>query len=405
MKDSLFLLQKGDGHAVVIDRQGAVSDQVIPWDDRCYLNVTTSLCDSDAAGSFTWRLLQGDEVEDIAAVMLGSDGVEDSFANSDLMGAYYGLLAVECVENGESATEAAMLNDLAEMSRYGRKDDISVVGLIDPEAMPPLKPIFERMQKRGALALKLESVTARLNSMSAAYARREQQLQAKRQALEAYQRASAEIAGKQDAQDDRRSMTDRFRLGKLRHDLESLQREIDRRNAEEARLRKRVSAATADYDKYNRELSAARLEMTRLIDRCENPGSDPLSMIQREYAFWELENCKDRLDYLNDAFSEQEHVLQRTEQDLDKWQKDTQSLEQHRKKLSDELEGYKVSQHAAVEQQRRHVEAELEQRNEEENRLKHELSDIEADFEDYGKKYDAAVSDRDQLVQEIEKLK
>jgi hypothetical protein len=43
----LLLLQQGDGRCDVFDANGEVS-QPIPWDDKCFANVTTSLCEDDA---------------------------------------------------------------------------------------------------------------------------------------------------------------------------------------------------------------------------------------------------------------------------------------------------------------------------------------------------------------------
>ena len=396
-EEYLFLLQKGDGHAVVIDRDGNVNDQVVPWDNRCYLNITTSLCDPDASDTFTHRLLQGEEAGNIAAVMLGSDGVEDSFANSDLMGAYYGLLAVECAENGEEATEKAMLRDLSEMSEYGSKDDISVVGLIDPEAVLPLKPLFERMQQRGALALKLQSSVTRLSSMSAAYARREQQLQAKRDELEAIRRSGVETAQSGAVRKEREGARDPARM----QELETLQREINQRNAQEAILRKRVNAYAADYEKYDRELSSVKLEYANLLNRFENPNANPLLFILRENALWKLESCKDRLLDMCEAFDEEERQLKQAEQELEDWQRQTQALEQRRKKLADEQ---KSALHSDA-QLRHDAEIKSGQPSAEEERLERELSEIEADFEAYRKKYEAARQERDQLLAQIEQLK
>ena len=401
--DRLLLLQKGDGHAVVIDKRGCIDDQVIPWDDRCYLNVTTSLCDSDAADTFTYRLLRGEAVEDIAAVMLGSDGVEDSFSNSDLMGAYYGLLATECVENGEAATEEAMLRDLSEMSRYGSKDDISVVGLIDPEAIPPLKPVFERIQKRGTLALKLEKCTARLGSMSAAYARREQQMQAKQQALEAFRSKTAEIAAGRDTPDEDHGVLNQMKLGKLERDLEMLQRRINQRNDEELRLRKQVSASAEEYKKRERERSSARLKYARLLDSLEQFDGNPLSFLWKDNDLWMLESLKDHYLDTDEAFSEQERLLRHAEQDLEDWQKKTQAMELRRKKLTDEIEEARRAQNSRT--GRRSIEAEIEQRGGEESRLEREAAEIRADFEAYCDKYEAAKRERDQLAAEIEQMK
>ena len=405
LEDSLLLLQKGDGHAVVIDREGRVDDQVIPWDDRCYLNVTTSLCDSDAPDTFTWRLLFPEEVENIAAVLLGSDGVEDSFSNPELMGAYYGLLAAECVENGEEATEKAMLSDLAEMSKYGSKDDISVVGLIDPEKIPPLKPVFERMQKRGTLALRLDSSTTRLGSMSAAYARREQQLQAKRRALEEYRQASREIIEKRDLLEEQGSTPDMLILQERKRDRESLQRKIDQRNIEEGRLRKRVSGLTADYERYDRKRSAARLKHAQLLDKVNHPSADPFFFFQNELTLWQLKDSEEHLRDYDDVFEEVERHLKQKEQQLEKWQAQTQALERRMKEIDDELEDVELARQSETERQRRNLEVELEQRAEEEERLMREVAGLEADFESYGKKYDAARREREQLLAEIEQLK
>lgn len=404
-EDSLFLLQKGDGHAVVIDRRGGIDDQVIPWDERCYLNFTTSLCDDDAADTFTYRLLRGAEIEDIAAVLLGSDGVEDSFANSDLMGAYYGLLAAECVENGEAATEAAMLNDLAEMSKYGSKDDISVVAVIDPEAIPPLKPTFERMQQRGALALKLDSSAARLSSMEAAFARREQQLEAKRRALEAFRQESARIAAQLEAHGEQANLPDRSQLRRMKRDLEALQLEIDQRNAEEGRQRKRVHRLALEYDKFQRELSAAKVDYARQCEDLDSHSAEPFLNLQRTFDLWVLESSKIYLDDMETAFAELENQLKRAEQTLEDWQTRTRALERRRKELEADIGDADSARRSEVERRRKALEAELEQRAEEEARLEREAAEIQSDYEAYNAKYEAAKAEREQLLKEIEQLK
>lgn len=43
-----FGIHIGDGRFTILDKDGAFS-QPVPWDDRCFLNVTTSICDDDAS--------------------------------------------------------------------------------------------------------------------------------------------------------------------------------------------------------------------------------------------------------------------------------------------------------------------------------------------------------------------
>jgi len=396
-KDTLFFLQKGDGRAVMIDSQGRFNDQVIPWDDRCYLNVTTSLCDPDAPDTFTYRLLSGEDTDNISAVMLGSDGVEDSFANSDLMNAYYGLLATECIENGEAATEEAMLNDLAEMSKYGSKDDISVVGLIDPETIPAIKPVFERMQKLGTLSLKFESSTARFSSMAAAFTRRLQQLQAKQKAFEAFKR-NREIIELNYVQDP-------FQTDRLKQELESIQLEIDQRNAKEQLLQERVSTSTEALQKTSRALTGIEQDQTQLLNRIEHRSPGTLPFLPPEHSAWVLELSKFRQLDLKALFADQERKLKHDKQELEDWQKQTQTMELRKIKLAMDLENFKLAQQSRDERNRKKIEARIKKHEEEEDRLKRELFNTKADFEAYEKKYEAAKLEREQLLTQIEQLK
>ena len=52
----LLLLQQGDGRCDVFDAAGNVT-QPIPWDERCFANVTTSLCEEDAVQSFRYCVI------------------------------------------------------------------------------------------------------------------------------------------------------------------------------------------------------------------------------------------------------------------------------------------------------------------------------------------------------------
>ena len=69
-----FAIQIGDGKCVVINNDKSFS-QPVPWDERCFLNQTTSLCDDDAGCNFRHFYNK----EKPLAVFLGSDGIDDSF--------------------------------------------------------------------------------------------------------------------------------------------------------------------------------------------------------------------------------------------------------------------------------------------------------------------------------------
>ena len=77
-------MQIGDGKCVVIDQNGSISEP-IPWDENCQMNVTTSICDSDASDEFRFFVTE----EKPSAVFCGSDGIDDSYAKVEEMYALY----------------------------------------------------------------------------------------------------------------------------------------------------------------------------------------------------------------------------------------------------------------------------------------------------------------------------
>ena len=127
----LLLLQQGDGRCVVFNQDGSVS-QPIPWDDRCFANVTTSVCDIDAVQSCRYHVIDLSQNR-IIACAAGSDGVEDSFSTMDKMHAYYrSILKIAC-EGSVEALENHLDLTLPSFSENGSGDDTTICGVIDTE--------------------------------------------------------------------------------------------------------------------------------------------------------------------------------------------------------------------------------------------------------------------------------
>ena len=121
-----FGLQIGDGKCVVKNVEGEFS-QPIPWDDKCFLNVTTSLCDEKPLANFR-HCFHTDQFP--LAVFVGTDGVDDCFANDeDLYGFYQEVIQTFREKNYKIAIKE--IDDfLPVMSQKGSGDDISVGGII-----------------------------------------------------------------------------------------------------------------------------------------------------------------------------------------------------------------------------------------------------------------------------------
>ena len=136
-KDYWFGIHQGDGKCIVISKNGEFS-QPIPWDERCYENITTSLCDNDAAKS-TRHFFSNDVP---AAIFVATDGVDDSYSNALDMYGFYKRRVVTFTDKSFDEAVEEMNQFIPNLSKIGSGDDISIAGIIDIEACNPLKDVF-----------------------------------------------------------------------------------------------------------------------------------------------------------------------------------------------------------------------------------------------------------------------
>lgn len=129
--DYWFAFHLGDGKCIsmrVVDDK-LVCEQPIPWDERCFLNKTTSLCDSNALDEFRY-CYQGDG-EFPLAMFLGSDGMDDSYGDGYNLYNFYIQLFKIIIRNGEDKAKKELVKSLPIISKMGSKDDMSVASIYD----------------------------------------------------------------------------------------------------------------------------------------------------------------------------------------------------------------------------------------------------------------------------------
>ena len=158
----LLLLQQGDGRCDVFDADGEVS-QPIPWDDRCFANVTTSLCEDDAAERCRYHVIDI-EKNPVIACIADSDGVEDSFASMELLHCYHRDLLIFACEKGMPALHDHLKDTLPEMSKNFSRDDITICGFIDTDRVQMHIPKYKRANERIRIESRLADVDSRLKS-------------------------------------------------------------------------------------------------------------------------------------------------------------------------------------------------------------------------------------------------
>ena len=124
-KNYWFGLQIGDGKCVCISKDGSMYEP-IPWDEDCQANITTSICDSEAIDEFRYSFMQ----EPPIATMMGTDGIDDSYANSEELYVLYRAILTIFAEHGRETGESEIQTFLPGLSRKGSGDDVSMAGIV-----------------------------------------------------------------------------------------------------------------------------------------------------------------------------------------------------------------------------------------------------------------------------------
>lgn len=140
LADDFWLgLQIGDGKCVAVSETGEFT-QPIPWDEECFLNVTTSLCDENAAKEFRFcfsRTLP-------AAVFIGSDGIDDCFAGDERLYDFYRVTLKSFAETDEETAIAQLNEYLPTLSEKGSGDDMSVGILVNTDLVCKSESVYRK---------------------------------------------------------------------------------------------------------------------------------------------------------------------------------------------------------------------------------------------------------------------
>lgn len=123
-----FAIQLGDGLFSALSSDGKWR-LPLPNDDRCFLNMTTSMCDVAAYEEFRWQIYNGDNMP--SAVVLTTDGIDTTFCDETLLFNFYNHLIVSIAEDGAEKVQKQLPGVLAHYSEIGSKDDMTLGIIID----------------------------------------------------------------------------------------------------------------------------------------------------------------------------------------------------------------------------------------------------------------------------------
>lgn len=140
-RDYWFGIQIGDGKCAAFDEAG-ICTQPIPWDEKCFLNKTTSICGSDALRDF--RHFYSEKIP--TAVFMGSDGIDDSFKNEEDMYDFYKTILYAFSISDYTQAVDELKAYLPRLSKEGSADDVSIAAWMDMDA---LKSVVDKIKAEG----------------------------------------------------------------------------------------------------------------------------------------------------------------------------------------------------------------------------------------------------------------
>ncbi|GAB6108622.1 protein phosphatase 2C domain-containing protein [Fusibacter bizertensis] len=135
-RDYWFGIHIGDGKCVAINPEGRFS-QPIPWDEKCFLNATTSICDSSALDNF--REFYSEKLP--VAVFVGSDGIDDSFRSDEQLNNFYKTVLYSFTSNAFDKAYEEFKDYLPRLSAKGSGDDVSVAAILDMDLIGELEVV------------------------------------------------------------------------------------------------------------------------------------------------------------------------------------------------------------------------------------------------------------------------
>lgn len=212
-----FAFHIGDGKMLSCDRTLTWTEPV-PWDSNCFLNFTTSLCNSNPLPSFRYAF-DGTGAFPMAVIM-GSDGLDDSWVTMPKLQHFYAQTLGIFARQGRDKTVDELGEYLTKLSATGSRDDMSMAGIINMDLLDEALDMY---------ALRQEGV-----KLKAEFDKREAEMKANDKKLEETKKALAEAEAKMTL------------ILKQKNDVEALRRQLE----EQTKL---ITEKTNEYAAINDE--------------------------------------------------------------------------------------------------------------------------------------------------------
>jgi serine/threonine protein phosphatase PrpC len=143
-------LHIGDGRFTVLEQDGSYN-QPVPWDSRCFLNLTSSLCDRDAVERGRFQVSLHAKKAPPAAFFLCTDGIDDNYPveeNDKHLFKLFRTIALTFAKDGFDSTCAQIKDLVRSFASKGKGDDTSLALIIDMESAAKTARIWQKQIER-----------------------------------------------------------------------------------------------------------------------------------------------------------------------------------------------------------------------------------------------------------------
>ena len=255
----------GDGRIMCCDKSLKWYNPV-PDDCACFLNYTTSLCDTNPLIEFRYAFNGIDDQP--LAVMLCSDGLDGSLRTNENIEDFYEQIIGLCMD-GENV-ESELEEYLPSLSETGNKDDVSIAGIVNLSSSDELelRRVMEYKKRDRAIRndyrnkkSEIESICSRLEVLKVKY-----------------ERAKDARFEKQTELDD------------LRHHIKECERVVSELDKSVETLRNEIEELKSELKKRQEEFEdwkfTIKNEMAELESLGNNTNTDNIDNVNNDFTNW-----------------------------------------------------------------------------------------------------------------------
>lgn len=112
---------------------------------KCFLNATTSICDSDALNRF--RSFFSEKLP--VAVFVGSDGIDDCFSTEEQLNNLYKTVLYSFASSDFDSAVTDLSDYLPRLSAKGSGDDVSIAAVLDLDKIGEIDAVREFDKEQG----------------------------------------------------------------------------------------------------------------------------------------------------------------------------------------------------------------------------------------------------------------